>query len=86
MEEQLAGASPPAPPAPPAPAPAPPPAAAAAAIRPIDTASVARICSGQVVLDLALAVKELVENALDAGASSIEVRLKEHGTELIEVS
>jgi DNA mismatch repair protein PMS2 len=54
-------------------------------IRPIDRQAVARICSGQVVLDLATAVKELVENALDAGASSVEVRLKEHGTALIEV-
>ena len=32
-----------------------------------------RICSGQVILDLATAVKELIENALDAGATSIEV-------------
>lgn len=33
-----------------------------AAIKPIDKAAVHRICSGQVVLDLATAVKELVEN------------------------
>lgn len=32
-----------------------------------------RICSGQVILDLATAVKELVENAIDAGATNIEV-------------
>ena len=55
-------------------------------IRPIDKASVHRICSGQVILDLATVVKELVENALDAGASSVEVRLREYGSELIEVA
>ncbi|KAL3701529.1 hypothetical protein R1sor_019551 [Riccia sorocarpa] len=55
-------------------------------IKPIDKAAIHRICSGQVVLDLATAVKELVENSLDAGATSIEVRLKDYGAELIEVA
>ncbi|CAM6083351.1 unnamed protein product [Calypogeia fissa] len=55
-------------------------------IKPIDRAAVHRICSGQVVLDLATAVKELVENSLDAGATSIDIRLKDHGAELIEVA
>lgn len=45
-------------------------------IKPIDHSTVHRICSGQVVLTLAVAVKELVENSLDSGASSIEIRLK----------
>uniref|UniRef100_A0A8C3LBU5 Mismatch repair endonuclease PMS2 n=1 Tax=Chrysolophus pictus TaxID=9089 RepID=A0A8C3LBU5_CHRPC len=58
----------------------------AEAIRRIDRESVHRICSGQVVLSLGTAVKELVENSLDAGATSIDVRLKDHGVELIEVS
>lgn len=40
-------------------------------IKAIDPGSVHRICSGQVVLTLAVAVKELVENAADAGATSI---------------
>lgn len=37
----------------------------------IDKETVHRICSGQVVLSLAVAVKELVENSIDAGATSI---------------
>lgn len=37
----------------------------------IDRDSVHRICSGQVVLSLAIAVKELVENSIDAGATNI---------------
>jgi DNA mismatch repair protein PMS2 len=41
------------------------------AIRPIDSRSVHRITSGQVVIDLQTATKELVENALDAGATNI---------------
>lgn len=56
------------------------------AIQAIPTASVAKICSGQVILDLSTAVKELVENALDAGATSVEIRLREHGRQLIEVN
>lgn len=55
-------------------------------IRAIDKGVVHRICSGQVILDLATAVKEIVENALDAGASTVEVRLKEYGSELIEIA
>uniref|UniRef100_UPI00358DE58D mismatch repair endonuclease PMS2 n=1 Tax=Myxine glutinosa TaxID=7769 RepID=UPI00358DE58D len=57
----------------------------ASAIRAIDLGAVHQICSGQVVLSLTTAVKELVENGLDAGASSIEVRLREYGAELVEV-
>ncbi|XP_071427673.1 mismatch repair endonuclease PMS2 isoform X2 [Pithys albifrons albifrons] len=64
-------------------APCPPP---SATIRPIDRTSVHRICSGQVVLSLGTAVKELVENSLDAGATNIDIKLKDHGAELIEVS
>lgn len=58
----------------------------AKAIKPIDRKSVHQICSGQVVLTLATAVKELLENSIDAGATSIDIKLKEYGAEFIEVS
>ncbi|KAF7795174.1 hypothetical protein EIP86_006323 [Pleurotus ostreatoroseus] len=62
-------------------------------IKPIDALSAHKITSGQVVIDLQTAVKELVENSLDAGATSIgtsvvspkEVRFKNYGLETIEV-
>lgn len=43
----------------------------ASQISAIDKQSVHKICSGQVVLDLATAIKELVENSIDAGALSV---------------
>uniref|UniRef100_A0A8C5G5R7 Mismatch repair endonuclease PMS2 n=1 Tax=Gouania willdenowi TaxID=441366 RepID=A0A8C5G5R7_GOUWI len=58
----------------------------AGAIKAIDKHSVHQICSGQVVLTLATAVKELVENSIDAGATNVDVRLKDWGAELVEVS
>ena len=57
-----------------------------ASIQAIDRDSIKRICSGQVVVDLATAVKEMVENSLDAGATSVEVKVKECGADWIEVS
>jgi len=59
--------------------------APAGTIRPIDRGVVHQICSGQVVLTLATAVKELVENSIDAGASTVDIRLVEHGSVLVEV-
>ena len=44
-------------------------------IRPIPVDLVRQIAAGQVILDLASAVKELVDNALDAGSTSINSKL-----------
>lgn len=54
-------------------------------IRRINKGVVHRICAGQVILDLSSAVKELVENSLDAGATSVEIALKEYGLESFQV-
>ncbi|KAG2659461.1 hypothetical protein PVAP13_1KG357800 [Panicum virgatum] len=56
------------------------------AIKPISKAVVHRICSGQVIFNLSSAVKELVENSLDAGATSVEVSLKAYGEEWFKVA
>ena len=52
----------------------------------MSTSTMQRICSDQVIVDLPSALKELIENALDAGATRLDVRLKEHGVELLEVA
>ncbi|KAK5676956.1 ATP-binding mismatch repair protein [Elasticomyces elasticus] len=56
-----------------------------ATIKAIEGRSVHQIQSGQVIVDLNSVVKELVENSLDAGATSIEVRFKNQGLDSIEV-
>ncbi|KAH8597240.1 hypothetical protein B0O99DRAFT_88508 [Bisporella sp. PMI_857] len=56
-----------------------------ATIKQIDRSAVHQIQSGQVIVDLCSVVKELVENSLDAGATSIDVRFKSNGLDSIEV-
>ena len=55
-------------------------------IRVLDAATVGRIAAGEVVERPSSIAKELIENSLDAGATSITVEIKEGGADYLRVT
>lgn len=54
-------------------------------IKQLDPHTVRRICSGQVIVSMSAAVKELIENSIDAGGTYICIRFSNYGKNHVEV-
>ncbi|KAI1334878.1 histidine kinase-like ATPase [Xylariaceae sp. FL0016] len=55
-------------------------------IKPLDTDVVNKIAAGEIIVAPVHALKELIENAVDAGSTSLEVLVKEGGLKLLQIT
>ncbi|CCK68952.1 ATP-binding mismatch repair protein KNAG_0B05200 [Huiozyma naganishii CBS 8797] len=55
-------------------------------IRSLEGVDIHKLTSGQVIIDLTTAVKELVDNSIDAHSSQIDILFKNYGTDSFECS
>lgn len=55
-------------------------------IKAIQSDDIHKLTSGQVIIDLTTAIKELVDNSIDANASQIDILFKNYGVDGIECS
>ncbi|KAI0165490.1 histidine kinase-like ATPase [Xylariaceae sp. FL1272] len=55
-------------------------------IQPLDPDVVNKIAAGEIIVAPVHALKELIENAVDAGSSSLEVLVKEGGLKLLQIT
>ena len=55
-------------------------------VRCLPSSTVSLITSGQIINSVASVAKELVENAIDAGANNVTINLTNHGLDKIEVT
>lgn len=55
-------------------------------IKPLDASVVNRIAAGEIIISPVNALKEMLENSIDAGADSVDVLLKDGGLKVLQIT